>query len=263
MQPLAVVGNLSFDRIDEGPPRVGGAPFHCGRALRLLGVRAAIVARCGRGDERVFRRAFARLGLPVTLVPGSVTTTFSLSYSGDEREMSIERIGDAWSPEEVAVVPRGAWVHAAPLLSGDFSADTLAALARGRRLSFDGQGLTRPRRSGPLRLADDRDPELLRRVTILKLAAEEAEALVGTVDADALAALGPPEVVVTFGSRGSLVIADGRAERVPARHVDADPTGSGDAFSVAYLAARAGGHAPVAAARRATALVGLMLSGRR
>jgi sugar/nucleoside kinase (ribokinase family) len=47
---------------------------------------------------------------------------------------------------------------------------------------------------------------------------------------------------------------------VHAHHVDANPTGSGDAFSAAYLAARASGQAPVAAARRATALVGLMLS---
>jgi sugar/nucleoside kinase (ribokinase family) len=263
VQPLAVVGNLSFDRIDGGPPRVGGAPFHCGRAVRLLGVRATIVARCGRGDEEVFRHAFARLGLPLTLVRGSETTTFGLSYAGDRREMTVERVGDTWSPADVAAVPRGGWVHVAPLLSGDFPVETLARLARGRRLSFDGQGLTRPRRTGAVELTGEPDSETLRHVSILKLAEEEAEALVGGVDADALAALGPPEVVVTFGSRGSLVVARGRAERVHASRVDADPTGSGDAFSVAYLAARASGHAPVAAARRATALVGVMLRGRR
>ncbi|TMK68806.1 MAG: carbohydrate kinase family protein [Actinobacteria bacterium] len=159
-------------------------------------------------------------------------------------------------------MPRAAWVHVAPLLRGDFPAETLAALARGRRLSFDGQGLTRPRELGRLRLNGDYDPDLLRHVSILKLAEEEAEALVGGVDEDALAALGPPEVLVTFGSRGSLVIAGGSAERVHAHHVDVNPTGSGDAFSAAYLAARASGQAPVAAARRATALVGLMLSRR-
>jgi len=44
--------------------------------------------------------------------------------------------------------------------------------------------------------------------------------------------------------------------------VPRDPTGSGDAFSAAYLSARAGGHAPVAAARRATSLVAALLTGR-
>src|SRR5262249_21803930 len=167
---------------------------------------------------------------------------------------------DVWSPQDIAAVPRGAWVHVAPLLCGDFPVETLSSLARGRRLSFDGQGLTRPRELGQLRLTGDRDREVLRHVNILKLAEEEAEALVGGADVDALKELGPPEVLVTFGSRGSLVIAGGRAERVRAHHVEANPTGSGDAFSAAYLAARASGQAPFAAARRATALVQLMLS---
>ncbi len=262
MPPLALVGNLSFDLIDGGPPQIGGGPFHCVRALRLLEARGAVVARCATEDAAAFRRGFARLGVPITLVPGSATTTFELSYDGDRREMRVDRVGDVWSPADVAGIPRGGWVHAAPLLRGDFPEETLEALARGRRLSLDGQGLTRARATGPLRLEPDPDRALLRHVTVLKLAEEEAETLVAGLDTDALAALGPPEVVVTFGSRGSLVVARGRAERVRARHVDADPTGSGDAFAVGYLAARANGHAPVAAARRATALVGLMLSGR-
>ena len=48
----------------------------------------------------------------------------------------------------------------------------------------------------------------------------------------------------------------------PARWVASDPTGAGDAFAVAYLASRADGHAPAASARRATALVATLLSGR-
>jgi sugar/nucleoside kinase (ribokinase family) len=168
-----------------------------------------------------------------------------------------------WSPEELDDLPRPAWIHLAPLLRGDFPPNAVAAAARGRRVSFDGQGLTRVRELGELRL--ERDPltsDLLRHVSILKLAEEEAEALVGSLDADALAALGPREVVVTFGSRGSRVVADGKMTDVHARFVDADPTGSGDAFAAAYLAGRAAGHPPAAAARRATALVGAMLSGR-
>jgi sugar/nucleoside kinase (ribokinase family) len=47
---------------------------------------------------------------------------------------------------------------------------------------------------------------------------------------------------------------------VPARLVAADPTGAGDAFAVAYLGSRAGGHAPASAARRATALVAALLA---
>jgi 2-dehydro-3-deoxygluconokinase len=71
-----------------------------------------------------------------------------------------------------------------------------------------------------------------------------------------------PEVVVTLGSRGSIVFADGLAEHVPARPVAGDPTGAGDSFAAVYLAARAGGAPPVAAARRATSVVADLLAGR-
>ena len=130
-------------------------------------------------------------------------------------------------------------------------------------LSLDGQGLTRPRREGPLELDADFDHGLLEHVSILKLAEEEAHVLVGELSAAALRELGVPEVVVTLGTRGSLVYADGRLERVEAHPIAAaDPTGAGDAFATTYLAARADGHAPAASARRATALVASLLTGR-
>ena len=264
MPPLALVGNLSFDIVDGGPPRIGGAPIHCGRALRMLDARATVLARCARADRERFRHGFARLGLPVALrADDGDTTTFAFTYEGDRRVMRVTRIGAVWAPADVTAVPRGAWVHVGELLRGDFPAETLAELARGRRVSLDGQGLTRVRSVGPLRLepAPERT-EILRHVSILKLAVEEAEALAGGIEPAALAALGPAEVVVTFGSDGSLVVANGRATEVRARHVPVDPTGSGDAFAAAYLVSRASGHVPAAAARRATAVVGDMLRQR-
>lgn len=262
MPPVALVGNVSYDLVDGGAPRIGGAPIHCGRALRLLDARATIVARCGADDVAEFRRGFAELGVPARLTSGNATTTFAFSYDGDTRTGSIERIGDVWNVDDVHSVPVGAWVHIGALLRGDFPPHVVAALARGRRVSFDAQGLTRVRELGTLRLEGDRDASVLRHVSILKLAVEEAEALVGRVSAPALARLGPPEVVVTYGSEGSLVVDRGRATEVRARHVDADPTGSGDAFAISYLVGRARGHSPVASARRASAVVADMLRAR-
>ena len=69
---------------------------------------------------------------------------------------------------------------------------------------------------------------------------------------------------MTYGARGSIVFAGGRSERIgvrPVRHVD--PTGAGDAFAAAYLAARAAAHQPASAARRASAVVSGLLARRR
>jgi sugar/nucleoside kinase (ribokinase family) len=260
--PLALVGNLSYDLVDGGAPQIGGAPIHCARALRMLDARATVIAHCAASDVDEFRRGFAELGLGAHIVPVGATTTFGISYDGDRRTMEITAVGEPWTVADIRTIPRGAWVHVGALLEGDFPPPVVATLARDRRLSLDGQGLTRRRALGPLQLEAHPDPAVLRHLSILKLAVEEAEALVGGIEPRALAALGVPEVLVTFGSDGSLVVDHGRATEVRARHVDADPTGSGDAFAAAYLVGRSRGHSPVAAARRATAVVGDMLRAR-
>jgi len=247
VRPLGVIGHLSRDIVAGGPPRIGGGPWHAARALRLIGADAIVFAKCG---ERAYHRKLAALGSPVSFTLDRETTSFSFSY--DERgvrTMAIDSIGEPWRIEDVSarLLRRAEWLHVAPLLRGDFDADLLEWLARGRRIVLDGQGLVRPRRTGPLVLDGDFDPAVLRHVTALKLSQEEAD-VVGEVDV--------PELIVTDGMRGATV----NGEHVPAHVVSADPTGAGDAFAVAYAASRAAGQAPVSAARRATALVAALLS---
>jgi sugar/nucleoside kinase (ribokinase family) len=254
--PLALVGNLARDLVDGRPPRIGGAPYYAAQAWRTLGSRATIVTRCGPDDRAAYARRLSAVGLPVVVLPGVTTTAFSFYYDGETRVMTVVQPGDAWTPDDASAVPPGAWVHVAPLLRSDFPPETLTALARGRTLSLDGQGLVRVAEQGPLRLDSDFDPAMLEHVRILKLAEEEAD-VIGAVDR-----LGVPEVLVTYGPRGSEVYYEGRREKVDAWPVAADPTGSGDAFSAAYLAGRALGLTPVSSARRATAVVGEILAKR-
>ena len=217
-----------------------------------------VVAKCGEAERRVFLRRLAALGLPVSLAAAGETTAFSFHYDAEgNREMRVDALGDAWSEgdEPERGLRRVEWVHLAPVLRDDFEAETLERIARRRRVLLDGHGLVRARRVGPLALDGDFDRALLRHVSILKLAEEEAHAILGHGELEELRELGVPEVVVTFGAGGSLVITREAAVRVTARPARGDPTGAGDAFSIAYLSARAGGHRPISAARRASALV--------
>jgi sugar/nucleoside kinase (ribokinase family) len=264
VRSLGIVGNLSRDIVDGGAPRIGGGAFYAAQALRLLGRPATIVTKCAADDRETLLRPLVALGIPVEWRPGRSTATFVISYDGERRNMNVDAIGDTWTLQDAQTwaaqaLQEARWIHVASLVRSDFSADALAALADGRRLSLDGQGIVRASRTGPLQLDRDFDPDLLRHVSVLKLAEEEAEALVGGIDERALAEIGVPEVVVTFGSRGSLVVAGGRAERVPAYPLPQDPTGAGDVFAAGYLAGRSAGLAPAAAARRATALVATLL----
>jgi sugar/nucleoside kinase (ribokinase family) len=198
--------------------------------------------------------ALVRLGTPVRFVPGEHTATFSFSYDGDVRTMAIEALGDAWMPTDLPSLPTGRWAHVAPLARHEFPVETIAEIARRRRVSLDGQGLVRVPEVGPLRLDDNFDRDILRHIWVLKLAEEEA-AVIGD-----LAALGVREIVVTHGSRGSTLYYGGRTEFIPARFHSGDPTGAGDAFSISYVVARNAGFAPAGAARRATAVVASLLA---
>ncbi len=252
---IALLGNLSRDLFPGEEPRAGGGPFHAARALRRLDVRAELYARCALEDHDALVLPVARLGTPVTYIPGKSTATFRIAYEGKRRVMAVDAIGDIWWPDDLPALPGGArWVHVAPLLRSDFPPETLARLARTRRLSLDGQGLVRVPQLGPLQLDADYDPASLEHVWVLKLADEEAEVLGDP------AALPVREVVVTHGTRGATVYVDGHTEHVPAFGIDVEATGAGDAFSVAYVASRSRGFPPVAAARRATAVVAEMLA---
>jgi sugar/nucleoside kinase (ribokinase family) len=262
---VAVVGSLTSDVVAGGAPRVGGAPYYAAGALRLLGRPSLIVTRCAPSDRPTLLPHVVALGTPVEWLPAERTYRYRFEYRGNQREMTVEDVAEPWRP--------GPWldllrpydaVHVGALAAGEFPAETVAALAHGRRVSLDGQGLVRAAVTGPLRLEPHADPAVLRHVSILKLSEEEARALVGGTDAGSLRALGVPEVLLTHGDRGSTILYDDTEEHVPALAVHAaDPTGAGDAFAVAYLVSRRAHLAPGAAARRATSVVAELLARRR
>ena len=249
MRGIAVIGNLARDTIDGGAPRVGGAPFHAARALRLLGGSSRVVARCARADRRALVGPLAALGVPYSWLDAPSTAAFELRYAGEERELAIGDPGTPWTAEDIRAVGRADWVQVGALTRADFPPDVLGALARDRRLALDGQALVRPATAGPLAPDADFDPALLRHVTALKLNEAEVEALGGE---EAAMALGVPELLLTQGATGAVVVWRGERERIPVRRVEtADPTGAGDAFLAAYVWARASGHRPGSAARHA------------
>jgi sugar/nucleoside kinase (ribokinase family) len=203
-------------------------------------------------------------GLPVHWHESSTTTAYTFHYEGDRRIMRQDAVGDPWTTAEaLEAVADAEWVHVGALVRTDFPEDTLERLAAGgRRLLLDAQGLVRTPDIGPLRTDGD-IADVLRHVTVLKLSDEEAEAIVGSAEPAKLQALDVSEIILTLGSRGSVVVTKDRIEHIFARDVvgPVDPTGAGDTFSAAYLAARTTGSAPRDAANEATIAVAAFLTG--
>jgi sugar/nucleoside kinase (ribokinase family) len=262
MRRLGVVGLVSLDRVDGGLPRLGGAPFYAARVLRLLGHPAVVATKVADED----RHRLNAIDLPVVAHPAERTIAFRIENRDDGRLMALEELGATWTPGDArgwlaSTLAGTDWVHAGALTRADFSAETLAALRRGRRLSLDGQALVRPARLGEIAFDAEYDADLLRHVDVLKLSEEEMSELSLGPSERSLIRLGIPEIVITLGHRGAVVYADGLAEHVSTRALDLpDPTGAGDVFMAAYASFRLRRHGPPSAARLATEAAHALLS---
>ena len=155
------MAGLARDRRARQPhPRPAARPAAADRR-RAVPLRPGAAAARGAGpDLRALRGGdrdelipqVEELGTPVEYVAGTTTAVFGIAYDGDRRFMRMEAIGDPWTPADVPALPDAVrWVHVAPLARTDFPTETLAALARGRLLSYDGQGLVRVPETGELR----------------------------------------------------------------------------------------------------------------
>lgn len=265
---VTVLGNLAIDRIDGAPESPGGCASFAGVALEAAEVPGRIVAMAAERDHALFDPLSARLGPLLRILPADRTSSFRLDYVDvDHRQMFVDAIGPVWGEPEIAAAdPDTTWVHLAPLLRTDFPAAALAALdARGHRVVYDGQGLVRADRTGPLVLDRHFNPELLTHISVLKLAEDEAVIVAdGEFDESTAARLGVPEILVTFGSEGCDIYAAGSVTRVPAawRVEGVQTTGAGDMFTACFTANRAAGGSTRDAVVRASELVARELDKR-
>jgi hypothetical protein len=260
MTRVALIGQSVLDRTHWPDGRVeerlGGAPVFAARALAPTW--PAIVLTHGGGAA--LREPLHALGLEVVVGPSPLTTVFEVALYGDGTwSEEVTAIGDPFTTRDLetwmaAGLATCTSVVCGTQLRGDFTSETLAALAQGgKRVYLDGQGPARPRRLGPIQLEGPLDADGLRNVSVLKLGEEEADTLLGGIDAAAALRSGVPVVVVTRGEEGAIVLADGEATEVRVDPVLglADTVGAGDSFLALMAAAAEAGADPLEATRLA------------
>jgi sugar/nucleoside kinase (ribokinase family) len=228
--------------------------WYCARALREIDPDADVVLVCRSAaeDRAALVPRLEEFGFPVHWRAAKRTTRFSFHYEGDKRIMAIDSIAEPWTPADIEgwvgdMIGDSPWVIVGALTRADFPLETLTELtARGHGLVVDAQGLVRHGQVGPLVSDGSIDPAVLSHITALKLNDEEAELLRGGTDEASLRSPGIPEIVLTLGSDGATIISGEVTTHVDAVPVEGpvDPTGAGDSFLLAYMAARERGVEP-------------------
>jgi sugar/nucleoside kinase (ribokinase family) len=156
--------------------------------------------------------------------------------------------------------------HLGTLLADDFSLDVLKALSQRGTLAVDAQGYLREVRDEQVYAVDWKEKrEAMQYIDILKVNEHEMEVLTGMKDlraaAKVLADWGVKEVLLTLGSLGSVILAEGVYYDIPAyapREV-VDATGCGDTYMTGYLYRRALGDSYEQAGKFAAAMSTLKL----
>ena len=249
---VAVIGHTGWDVVattsGTTPPRLGGTPLYAARALRAVGVDPVVITKGAQLADAI-------------VLPSATTFESILVHSADHTEQQLAAVGEPFTAEQArrdllpALVDCD-WVILGGQCSTDFPPDTIAMLAEaGLKVCLDCQGLARGPDPGPLRLRPFR-PEAVAGASLLKLSRAEAEAVCGGLDPGALLSLGVPEVALTLGVEGSVVVTAEQAHTTGSSGaVFEDPTGAGDSWLAVYVWQRSQGGSPAVAAAAAGAAV--------
>lgn len=247
----------------------GGVVHYAGVALQGLGLDTAIITKAARDDAGEVLRMLREAGVTTYCRESPATTVFENIYSGGDlavRSQAVRSIAAAFEPRDLGPV-RAKVVHLGPLTREEMPPEFLAAVSkRAECVSLDVQGFVRSVERERVQLVDWAGKhEGLVHVDVLKANLREAQILSGEQDPEraawTLADLGPDEVIVTLGSNGSLIVAEGRLWRIPAFPPRAvvDPTGCGDSYCAGYIFCRLRSDDVAAAGRFAAALSTLNL----
>ena len=182
-------------------------------------------------------------GIQVEVLPSRKTVYFENIYGAnqDDRKQRVLAKADPFTVEELKD-EEAKFFHLGSLLSDDFSLDVVKLLSGKGKLAVDAQGYLREVRGEQVYPTDWKDKrEALKYIDILKVNEYEAEVLTGFKDfkqaALQLAEWGVKEVLLTLGSLGSIIYAEGTFYKIPAYPTKnvVDATGCGDTYSMGYL----------------------------
>ena len=157
--------------------------------------------------------------------------------------------------------------HLGSLLADDFSLEVVKYLAGKGLVSIDSQGYLREVRDKDVFAVDWPEKEVLKYVHFLKANEHEMEVLTGYTDAvnagKVIYDWGVKEVLLTFGSMGSIIYDGSTFHKIPAyipKEV-VNATGAGDTYMTGYLYKRAKGASIEEAGRFAAAMTTLKIEG--
>lgn len=245
MYDICTIGHITLDKVVTAQSvkyMPGGTSFYFSKALRQFDVDYMLVTALAESENHIVS-ALRDENIQVFSQPSEYTVYFENIYSAnqDHREQNVLHKAAPFTTAQMPDIESRIF-HLGPLLSDDITVDLLKSLAQKGTVSLDIQGYLRYVKDQKVLYKDWADKkEALPHVSILKANEFEMEVVTGTSDvrkgAEYLADLGVKEVIITLGSKGSLIYKDNDFFKIPAYKPTAivDATGCGDTYMAGYL----------------------------
>ena len=245
MFDICTIGHISMDKVVTPQSTrylPGGTSFYFSRLILYSGLKYRLITALAVKDYQTVHDLRAE-GIDVFVLPSNETVFFENIYSADLDHRKQQVLHQA-SPFQVSELPhtQARVFHLGPLLANDIPVQMIEHLSKTGLVSLDIQGYLRHVSNKKVIHLDWRDKvAALPFVGILKANEFEMQVLTGKTNvrdgAKYLADLGVPEVVLTLGSKGSVIYKGGIFYTIPAFKPSAvvDATGCGDTYMAAYL----------------------------
>lgn len=249
---ICCIGHITFDRINTPANTLfmnGGTSYYFSYGINSLGDIGYKLITILSSEDKDAVAGMKRCGIEVEMHESGNTVFFENNYgsNSDVRNQRLLAKSDPFTIEYVRNA-NARIVHLGSLLPDDFPESVIKYLSKRFIISLDAQGFLRT-------VCGDRifpcgwenSGEVLRHIDILKVNEDEMVSLTGQRDigdgAKILTGYGVKEVVITSGSRGSVVYDGFEYYKIPAfkPRVLADATGCGDTYMAGYLYQRSKG----------------------
>ena len=247
MNDICCIGHITLDKIvtpKQTAYMPGGTSYYFSHGISHLKdtKHYQLVTALAPSEFKAVEDIRAK-GIKVTVIPSHRTVYFENTYgeNQDNRSQRVLAKADPFTVEQLENINAHIF-HLGSLLADDFSLDVVKYLSTKGILAVDAQGYLREVRGEKVYPIDWTDKvEALKYIDILKVNEHEMEVLTGQTDikqaALQLAEWGVKEVLITLGSLGSIIYAEGTFHKIPAYPPKdiVDATGCGDTYATGYL----------------------------
>ncbi len=245
MFDVCIIGHITKDTVrikNVEKEKPGGVVYYSSIALKNLGSNVSIITKAAEKDKSLFSDVIEN-NIRIFYIKSNETTVFENIYSEDvdARIQYVKYVAQPFIPEDIPNISAQIF-HFGPLTKGDISLEILKCLSKKAKISMDIQGCMRKIENGKVKIIDWKEKdEGLTYINILKTDESEARILSRKANIKEavikLSTYGIEEIIITFGSKGSLIYSNKKFYSIPSFPVKkiVDPTGCGDTYMAGYI----------------------------